>query len=189
MNKTPQHSDPHSNWHDRMQDAIDDATGPLEAMSLSDELRAHVDGCEPCRSELAKLSAMHERLSREFSTAPELSEGFSARVFARIDSQEEERLAAKLHAEREFRRRADAFDLDWRGFFQRHLGSIVATLTVFGAVIAAMSSRLSGVKGWFGTALGNAPWISGFIALPLAIAAISASAAGITIWWLQSRTR
>lgn len=190
MNKIPHHSDPHSNqWHDRIQDAIDSAPGPVDAKSLDEELRAHIEGCEHCRNELARLSAMHERLSREFVNAPQLSEDFSARLFARIESTEEQRRAAKLHAEHEFRRRAGAFDLDWRGFFQRHLGSIVATLTVFGALLAAMSSTLSGAKGWFSTTLSNVPFVSGFVALPLSLAAISASAAGITIWWLQSRTR
>src|SRR5262245_10021762 len=105
-------------WHDRILDFID---GDLSSAESSLLLK-HLESCEDCRGVHAQLSALHARLATELRTAPALSTQFPNRVFAAIETHEQTRAAAKLRAQRDFQKRSQAFELDWRSLWQRHFG-------------------------------------------------------------------
>jgi len=181
-------------WQHRLQDSIDRSRRELHDRGVDaqaeSELRAHLETCDQCRDEYASLSALHARLATQFAGMPGVGADFSARLFARIDADEDSRrAAAKQRAEREFRRRARAVELNWRELWQRHAGSLIAALAVISALIAALGATWQSLKGQALEVFAFLPWSGNVLALPLTIVAASASIAAISLWWLQTRPR
>ncbi len=175
-------------WHDRLQDALDAAVAPLDGARI--EVRAHLDTCKLCRNEFAKLTAIDAQLRKQFAAAPTLSTDFSTRLFARIDDNElAQRAAAGVRAEQAFRIRVRALKLDWRALWQRHFGSIVAALVAFGAIASNMGPLWKSARERLAVTLNVMPWGSNAATLPIVVAAVSASIAAVTLWWLRAKER
>ena len=173
-------------WQDRLQEAIDCA---LDDAALT-ELRKHLDACALCNAEHEKLVALDARLKSEFAVAPTLSVDFSKQLFARIDEHEQaRRAAAKQRAEQEFRSRMRAWQFDWREFWQRHIGNIVAAITVIAALIAGLNSTFESARERLISTFDALPWSSSVFALPAIVVAASASLATLALWWLRAKER
>jgi hypothetical protein len=169
-------------WQDRLQDAIDG--------DASEELRAHLSVCAICHNQHAKLLALHTQLKTEFANVPALGADFSARVFAKIDSQEQaRRVASKQRAEQEFRERMRAFQLDWREILRKHFGNIVAALTVLIALVAGLNSLWTSAREQLHSSIASLPFASNPFALPIAVVIGTASIAAAALWWLRTKAR
>jgi len=182
-----------SDWRERLQDAIDrlderrsDFKPPVS--KAEGELRAHLDDCDLCRKEYARLAALHARLKEEFANVPPLHADFSARIFARIDAQEQtRRTAAKQRAEQEFRRRVRAVTLDWRDLWQQHTGNLVAALAVIVALAATFGSAWESVRERLLVALDVVQGAHSVVALPVLLVAASGGVAALALWWLAPK--
>jgi anti-sigma factor RsiW len=184
---TDSHRQEHSEqWLDRLQDMVD---GTLDAKEL-ESVTAHLKTCTDCRAEHAQLSLVDEQLKNAFASVPVLSPDFSSRVFASVDAAEALRKStAKQLAEREFEARMRAFHLEWKDLWQRHMGSIVAGLSIFGALAATLSTMWGQVSA---TLLDNLPalsWLSDSAALGVSIAAIPITLSAAALWILRTKTR
>jgi anti-sigma factor RsiW len=75
-------------WNDRLQDLVDGDLSPEEHAAIE----AHVESCAVCANQLAALRALDAEL-REATPRLALDAAFDERLFARIDSADEARLA------------------------------------------------------------------------------------------------
>jgi predicted anti-sigma-YlaC factor YlaD len=175
-----------SQWQDHLQDSLDGALVAAEQAKLDE----HLSTCAECRAEQTKLLALHALFERQLGNAPTLSADFSARVLASVDEQEQaRRAAAKVRAERDFQKRRQAFELDWRSLWQRHMGSIVAGTTTIAAVAAMLGATWSSLRGQFLSAFPTLASLQSEMPTTVLILAASIAVSATSFWVLRSKGR
>lgn len=173
-------------WRDRLQDLVDGALDEKDSAAVSEHLKT----CGDCGREHARLALMDEQLRKAFAVVPDLSVDFSSRVFASIDAAEELRKsAAKQRAEVEFQNRMRAFDLNWQDLWQRHMGSIVAALSVIGALVAVIGSRWNMLSAEAMEKIPLHSILQSFAGSALSFAVIPITLSAAALWILRTKTR
>jgi anti-sigma factor RsiW len=173
-------------WVDRLQDSIDGTLDASEQATVSE----HLKSCIECSREHAQLMLMDKELKRAFATVPALSPDFSSNVFASIEAADNSRkTVAKQRAELEFQARMRAFGLDWNEIWQRHMGSIVAAVSVIGGLIAALGTVWNGVSTTLIDKFPAIAMLGDSAATGMSIAAIPITLSAAALWILRTRTR
>jgi hypothetical protein len=127
MSATPNHDE---TWSDRLLDWMD---GNSDA-----GFEAHRTGCTICQEQLRELARLDASLCAALPPIA-LNSEFDRRIFARIDAiDENQRVAARERAEREFRENMQSLSRGWR----RALGFVIPSVIAGIALVFA-------VTGWF----------------------------------------
>jgi anti-sigma factor RsiW len=113
-------------WSDLLDDWLDDALAPAEREAFA----AHLAHCERCSAALDELTALDRELSASLPPL-QLDSAFDARLFERIDSENEaSRLAARERAKADIEQELQALARQWRRTFAAVVPGIAAGIAL-----------------------------------------------------------
>jgi anti-sigma factor RsiW len=163
-------------WRDRLQDAVDQALSPSEAL----QVHAHLATCPTCAQVHRRLLTIDASLRNQFAVTAVPSIDFDQTVFAAIAAHEaDKRATARQQELQEHAARVEHWRNRWQELTRFHLGSIIGGMVTVAVIVSAWPSMS---KDLVGTGTQAISWLPGVNSLlPTGLIALAALAF-VPIW-------